>query len=202
MSEPTPGPTGAAGPWWSRTLVAVTVALVGALAAWHLTATFLYNAPRNPVLQTLNRPVHAWMNPVFQQNWQLFAPNPISENIDVQARASVSATGAQTAWYDLSAADDAAEVGDPAPTHLVENGLRNAWLEWSATHDATGNPTGTGAGIAQDYLLATVRGRLAAVVSEPLGSVQIRVITTLLPGPGRTAAQTAPQTRVLSWWPV
>jgi hypothetical protein len=30
--------------------------------------------------------------------------------------------------------------------------------------------------------------------------VQVRFIVTLLPGPGRTAAQTAPQTQTLPWW--
>jgi Family of unknown function (DUF5819) len=189
-------------PWWSRALVGGTVVVVCALVAWHLTASFLYNAPRNPVSHALARPVAAWMDPVFAQNWQLFAPNPISENIDVQARASLSATGDVTAWYDLSAADAAAERGDPAPTHLTENGLRNAWLDWSGSHDAAGDPTGPGAAIAQQYLIALVRSRLSAAVPAPLGSIQLRVVTSLIPGPGRTAAQTAPHIQVLSWWPV
>jgi hypothetical protein len=183
-------------------LVAGTVVLVGVVVAWHLTASFLYNAPANPVSQRYAEQIDGWMDPLFAQDWQLFAPNPFSENIDIQARGALAATGRTTAWYDLSAVDAVAELDDPAPTHLTENGLRNAWLEWSGTHDAGGNPTGPDAAIAQQYLLGFARSRLAAAVPAPLGSVQLRIITTLIPGPGRSAAQTAAQVRELTWWPL
>jgi len=38
--------------------------------------------------------------------------------------------------------------------------------------------------------------------SGTIDSIQIRFIVTLIPGPGRTAAQTAPQTQALAWWVV
>jgi hypothetical protein len=40
------------------------------------------------------------------------------------------------------------------------------------------------------------------LAGSTIGSVQIRAVTTLLPGPGRTLAQTAPQVRTLDWWTV
>ena len=49
---------------------------------------------------------------------------------------------------------------------------------------------------------ATWLDALARQVGGTISSVQIRAITTLIPGPGRTAAQTAPQTRTLDWWTV
>jgi hypothetical protein len=202
VQEQTAGLSGAPTRWWSRALVAGTAVAVCALVCWHLAASFLYDAPPNPVSQRYAKQINWWMNPLFAQDWQLFAPNPFSENVDIQVRGSLAAGGASTLWYDLSAVDAATALHDPAPTQLAQNGLRNAWLEWSGTHDSAGKATGPDAGIAQQYLLAFARSRLAAVVPAPLGALQIRVITTLIPGSGRTAAQTAPQVRELDWWPL
>ena len=60
--------------------------------------------------------------------------------------------------------------------------------------------TGANADVMQKYLLSVVLKRLDGHVGGTIGSVQVRVITTLIPGPGRTPAQTAPQTRTLDWW--
>ena len=177
-------------------LAVVAVVLV------HLTATFLYNAPANPVSQRYQTSVNWWMEPLFRQNWQLFAPNPISENIEVDARASLDPDGRLTGWVNFSAQDEAAVRGNPVPGHLTENELRNAWFQWLETHDANGNPTRADAGVMQSYLLNVVLNRLRDQVGGTIGSVQIRAITTLIPGPGRTPAQTAPQTRTLDWWPL
>src|ERR1700735_1105585 len=102
-SEVTPetrvGPPVAALPptaWWSRGLVALVALLVTGIVGVHLFATFLYNAPLNPVSQKYAGPLHTWMTPIFAQNWQLFAPNPLSEEIDVQARASMAGNGQLT----------------------------------------------------------------------------------------------------------
>jgi hypothetical protein len=187
---------------WSRALVAGATAAMAAALAVHLTATFLYNAPVNTVSQRYSQQIRWWIDPLFTQNWRLFAPNPISENVSVQARASLAPDGRVSGWVDLSAQDRAAVLGDPVPGHIAVNGLRNAWFSWAATHDANGNPTADGAALMQQYLLNLVLDRLHGAVGGPIGSVQIRTVTTLIPGPGRTAAQTAPQTRTLDWWTV
>src|SRR6185437_2966569 len=67
---------------WSRALVGGMALAVAAVAIVHLAATFLYNAPANPVSQRYARSVNWWMEPLFSQNWRLFAPNPISENVE------------------------------------------------------------------------------------------------------------------------
>jgi Family of unknown function (DUF5819) len=197
-SGPAPAPTR----WWSRALVAATAVAVGAVVAVHLAATFFYNAPPNPVSQRYAKQVDAWIDPLFQQNWRLFAPNPISENIAVQARASLTPDGRLTGWYDLSALDQQAEAGNPAPGHVLQNGLRNAWFGWTGSHDANGNPTASDAATLQAYLLNVVLDRLRPLAGGTIGSIQIRAVTTLLSGPGRTIAQTAPQVRTLDWWTV
>ena len=186
--------------WWSRGLVALVAVLVAAVVGIHLAATFVYNAPPSPVSQKFAGPLRDWMTPLFTQNWQLFAPNPLSEGIDVQARASIAGSGQVTAWHDLSAVDEQATLHNPAPTQITLNGLRNAVLEWLATHDSSGNPTGANAGVAQQYLSNVVVQRLTAEIGGKYSSVQVRFVFTLLPGPGRTAAQTKPQARTLTWW--
>ncbi|HEU5425538.1 MAG TPA: DUF5819 family protein [Actinocrinis sp.] len=187
---------------WSRALVGGMALAVAAVAIVHLAATFLYNAPANPVSQRYARSVNWWMEPLFSQNWRLFAPNPISENVEIDARASLDPDGRLTGWVDLSAQDEAAVRGNPVPGHIAENELRNAWFQWLQTHDGNGNPTGPNSAVMQKYLLSVVLNRLGGHVGGTIGSVQVRAITTLIPGPGRTPAQTAPQTRTLDWWNV
>jgi Family of unknown function (DUF5819) len=195
-----PQPEAAPTTWWSRGLVALVALLVAGIVGFHLLATFLYNAPPNPISQQYAAPLKAWMNPVFTQNWELFAPNPLSEYIDVQARASLVGDARLTAWQDLSAIDRQSTLHDPVPSQVTLNGLRNAVLEWLSTHDSNGDPTGQNAQIAQQYLTNLVVDRLTNMIGGQYGSIQIRLVVTLLPGPGRTAAQTAPQVRTLSWW--
>lgn len=187
---------------WSRSLVAGTFVAVLAVLATHLAATFLYNAPTNPVSARYTKQIHWWMDPLFTQNWRLFAPNPISENVRIEARASLRPDGRASGWIDLTAQDEAAVLDDPVPGHIAENGLRTAWFQWAATHDDSGGPTGGDADLYQSYLMNLVLDRLHGTLgaAAPVGSLQIRAVTTLIPGPGRTAQQTAPQTRTLDWW--
>jgi hypothetical protein len=183
-------------------LVAAGVVVVAGVVTAHLLATFLYNAPANPVSRRFAAPVSWWMDPVFQQNWRLFAPDPASENVSVWARASLSPDGRVTGWVDLSARDAADALGDPVPGRLNRDALRNAWLDWAASHDGKGDANGSYGAVTGRYLLNVVVDRLRPLAGGRIASVQVRVVTTPIPGPGRSAAQTAPRTRVLDWWPV
>lgn len=204
MSEAIPDPERGPRPTrrWSRALVGVTVLLAAVLVAIQMGATFLYNAPSNVVSQRYATQLSWWMNPLLNQNWQLFAPNPISENLEVDARASIGPSAAVTPWVNLSAIDYAATLGNPAPSHLTMNAMRNAWREFTATHTATGTPLAGSplAATAQAYLQNLVLSYLTPRESRTIDSIQVRFIVTLIPGPGRTAAQTAPQTQTLPWW--
>jgi hypothetical protein len=167
-----------------------------------MAATFLYNAPSNVVSKRYSAQISWWMNPLLVQNWQLFAPNPISENVAVEARASVGGTAEVTGWIDLSAIDQATTTGNPAPSHLTMNALRNAWREYISTHDSADRPTSPLADTARRYLQNLVLEYLRPRETGPIDSIQIRFVTTLVPGPGRDAGQLAPQTQTLTWWVV
>lgn len=203
----TAGSTRAAAPaapsrLWSRALVGAAALVVAALVATQLVATFLYNAPGNVVSKRYSAQVSWWISPLLTQNWQLFAPNPISENVTVDARASVGGDATVTPWLDLSAVDQAATTGNPIPGHLTMNALRNAWREYAGTHGASGQPTSPLAATTQQYLQNLVLHYLRPREPGPIDSIQVRFIITLIPGPGRTAAQLAPQSQTLTWWVV
>lgn len=63
--------------------------LVG-LIALHFTATFLWNAPTNPIRESVASEVSGYMRPFFVQNWSLFAPNPINAEDELLVRAQVT----------------------------------------------------------------------------------------------------------------
>jgi hypothetical protein len=178
----------------------VTAGVTALVVAAQLAATFLYDAPSNPVSRRYQAQISWWMNPLLNQNWQLFAPNPISENLEVDARVSVGPAAAVSPWVNLSAIDRAATVDDPAPGHLTMNALRNAWREYADTHGSDGLPNSPLAATAQQYLQNLALAYLRPRESGTIDSVQVRFIVTLVPGSGRTAAQTAPQTQTLPWW--
>ena len=59
-----------------------------------------------------------YVYPEFEQNWKLFAPNPLQQNIAVQARAEIAnddGTAKTTGWFDLSAQDGEAIDHNLAP---------------------------------------------------------------------------------------
>src|SRR6476660_1106458 len=73
----------------ARIVIALTVAVVVVGAAVHLGMVFLSVAPSNPLSQRYSTTINDYVYPEFEQNWKLFAPNPLEENDNVQARAEV-----------------------------------------------------------------------------------------------------------------
>jgi len=65
------------------------------LASWfailivmsHFSMTILFLAPKNPISLEYSSYINRYMTPFFQQNWQLFAPNPINAERAVLIRA-------------------------------------------------------------------------------------------------------------------
>ncbi|MFD6287429.1 DUF5819 family protein [Streptomyces sp. NPDC060205] len=190
---------------------ALAFALVALVACVHLGMVFLHVAPSNTVTKQHGQAIDEWIYPEFEQNWKLFAPNPLQQNIAVQVRAEVkSVDGAvrTTRWYDLSALDGRAIDGNLLPSHTQQNELRRAWDFFSATHDNANRPNGLRGDLSERYLrrIAVLRldregaGGRGAVVQQ----VQVRTRTTNVPPPQWSQEQVSdkPVLRQLPWWPV
>ncbi|MEU6061983.1 DUF5819 family protein [Streptomyces sp. NPDC047097] len=61
----------------------------------------LSQAPLSPAKLVYGDPVAEYLDPYFSQNWQLFAPTPVSDNRGILARATC-ADGSVTQYYDVS----------------------------------------------------------------------------------------------------
>lgn len=187
---------------WSRGLVALAAVFTAGMVTVHLLMTFLYNAPPNPVSSRYAAQIDWWMSPLFYQDWHLFAPEPSTSNVDVQVRARLASGGTVSQWIDLSAQDQAATTGDLIPSHVTVNGLRTAYTEYTSTHSQYSESASSLGPIAQQYLENLVVDRIQGQVGGKIAAVQLRFTTALVPGPRRTAKETAPHTETLIWWTV
>ncbi|MDW4904719.1 DUF5819 family protein [Streptomyces sp. ADMS] len=190
---------------------ALAVAVVAVAACVHLGMVFLHVAPSNTVAKEHARTIDDWVYPEFEQNWKLFAPNPLQQNVAVEVRADVRSGdgGARTTgWYDLSALDGEAIDGNPVPSHTQQNELRRAWDFLLASHDAQNRPSGLRGVLAEQYLRRIVVLRLGREgVVAPGGTidrVQVRSRSTTVRPPEWSTEQVPekPTYRVLPWWPV
>ncbi|NEY32405.1 hypothetical protein GTU99_09410 [Streptomyces sp. PRKS01-65] len=192
-------------------VAACALALAAVAVCVHLGMLFLHVAPANTLTERHGDAVDAWIYPEFEQNWKLFAPDPLQQNIAVQVRAEVStAEGGvrTTGWYDLSAEDGRAIDGDPLPSHTRQNQLRRAWDFYVATHDSRDRPVGLRGALAETYLRRIAVLRLerngAAGPGGVLERVQFRSRTTSVPPPAwsHEKVPARPVHRVLPWWAV
>ncbi|MER6625484.1 DUF5819 family protein [Streptomyces sp. NPDC000931] len=190
---------------------AVALAVVAVVVCVHLGMTFLHVAPANTVSKKHGETVEDWIYPEFEQNWKLFAPNPLQQNIAVQVRAEIrTADGGTrtTGWYDLSAQDGRAIDGNLLPSHTQQNELRRAWDFFVATHDDDNRPVGLRGALSETYLRRITVLRLdRADAAGPGGAVervQVRSRTTHVPPPEWSGEKvsTTPVYRTLSWWPL
>ncbi|MGW0734351.1 DUF5819 family protein [Streptomyces sp. NPDC002851] len=190
--------------------VVAALALAGIVVAVcvHLAMVFLHVAPANTVTKQHGRAVDAWIYPEFEQNWKLFAPNPLQQNIAVQARAQLR-TGdgglRQTGWYNLSAQDGAAIDGNLLPSHTQQNELRRAWDFYTAWHDSENRATGVRGELSEHYMRRIAVLRLGREEPDtPLVRVQLRSKTTNVQPPAWTdeTVDKKPEYRELPWWTV
>lgn len=188
---------------------ALALAVVTVVACVHLGMVFLHVAPANIVTKKHGKAIDDWIYPEFEQNWKLFAPNPLQQNIDVQVRADLrTGDGAErtTGWYDLSALDGAAIDGNLLPSHTQQNELRRAWDFYVSSHDGDNRPTGLRGALSESYLRRVVVLRLArehaAGRGESVDRVQVRSRTTDVPPPRWSDEQVpgTPVYRQLPWW--
>ncbi|MFB9350973.1 DUF5819 family protein [Streptomyces heliomycini] len=188
---------------------AVALVVVAGVVCAHLGMTFLHIAPANTVSKEHGETVENWIYPEFEQNWKLFAPNPLQQDIAVQVRAEIrTARGGTrtTGWYDLSAQDGRAIDGNLLPSHTQQNELRRAWDFFVATHDDDNRPVGLRGALSETYLRRIAVLRLdradAAGPGGVVERVQIRSRTTQVPPPEWSGEKmsTTPVYRTLSWW--
>ncbi|MFE7765123.1 DUF5819 family protein [Streptomyces sp. NPDC057438] len=191
--------------------VALVLAVVGVVTCVHLGLVFLHIAPSNTLTKQHGRAVDEWVYPEFEQNWKLFAPNPLQQNIAVQARAQVRTADGETretGWYDLSALDGAAIDGNPVPSHTQQNELRRAWDFYVSTHDAENRATTSRGDLSQRYVRRIVVMRLDREGAGESGGVieriQLRSRTTNVPPPEWSEEKVSdkPVVRELPWWQV
>ncbi|MFE7130257.1 DUF5819 family protein [Streptomyces sp. NPDC057638] len=183
-------------------------ALIAFAALVHLGMVFLHVAPANTVSKEYGETIDAWIYPEFEQNWKLFAPNPLQQNISVQVRADVrAADGARTTtgWIDLTARDTAAIRGNPFPSHTDQNALRRAWDLYVNTHDDKNRATGPRGALAERYVRRIAMSRLEErELGGTVERIRLRSATRLVPAPPWSEERTETRTfyRVLPWWTV
>jgi hypothetical protein len=190
---------------------ALVLAVVAVVTCVHLGMVFLHIAPSNTVTKQHGKAVDDWIYPEFEQNWKLFAPNPLQQNVAVQVRAAVQGMdGASrtTGWYDLSAEDGRAIDGNLLPSHTQQNELRRAFDFYAAAHDQDNRALGLRGALSEQYLRRIVVMRLdrdhAAGPGDVLERVQVRVRTTSVTPPvwSGEKASNAPAYRLLPCWAV
>ncbi|ANS63061.1 hypothetical protein SLINC_0837 [Streptomyces lincolnensis] len=183
-----------------------------ATALVHVLLVFLHVAPPNPVSQQYSRQVNAWVLPLFEQNWRLFAPDPESVNRQISARTMHTAPDGSVQvsnWFDLTAVDNSAVKHNAFPSHTAQNTLRRAWSSYLETHGGDDQARSPRALMIQRYLTNIAADRISRHGGGIFESVQLRVITVPIAapaavgGPGSATATPKPvDTRYLPWWKV
>ena len=109
-----------------RAGIALLTCLVFTLG--HTLMTIVHVAPINPISIAVDPAVSAYMLPFFQQNWQLFAPEPINSENGILVRAAVRTDDGSetiTEFYDLTSptiqAIYASRLFPPRRTRLIVN---------------------------------------------------------------------------------
>ncbi|MFD0143477.1 MULTISPECIES: DUF5819 family protein [unclassified Streptomyces] len=209
---PEPGPRGGAGiaslslPY--QVVAAVSLAVVGVLACVHLAMVFLHVAPSNTLTKQHGAAVDDWVYPEFEQNWKLFAPNPLQQNVAVQVRARVAdgdGTPRTTGWIDLTARDAEAIRGSLVPSHTQQNELRRAWDFYLNSHTEDHLPNGLRGRLSEGYIRRIVMLRLDEQrLGGAVEQIQLRSTTRGVPAPSWSTEKisTEPVHRELPWWKV
>ncbi|MEV8565797.1 DUF5819 family protein [Streptomyces sp. NPDC051322] len=188
---------------------AIALGMIVVLTAVHLSMVFLHVAPSNTVSKKYGKAVDDWVYPEFEQNWKLFAPNPLQQNIDVQARAEIRGKDGgltTTGWTDLSAQDGAELHGNPLPSHVDQNELRRGWDFFTGSHTSDNKPIGLRGDLSERYIRRIVVMRLndGLKSGSTVERIRVRSATTAVKAPPWSSEKIDTRTsyRVLDWWTV
>ncbi|MEU0659951.1 DUF5819 family protein [Streptomyces lavendulocolor] len=191
-----------------QVVAAVSLAVVGMFACMHLAMAFLHVAPSNTLTKQHGEAVDDWVFPEFEQNWKLFAPNPLQQNISVHARAEVVGTDGgrrTTGWIDLSGDDGEAIRGNLFPSHVNQNELRRGWDFYVNSHTDANRPNGMRGQLSDRYIRRIAMLRLDAHhLGGRIERIQLRSATRGVEAPhwSDEKTDTRPYYRVLPWWTV
>ncbi|MCM2578412.1 DUF5819 family protein [Streptomyces meridianus] len=190
----------------ARAAVALAVAVVTVAVGLHLAMVFLHVAPSNTLTKRHGDRINGYVYPEFEQNWKLFAPNPLQQNITVHARAQIrTADGGlrKTGWTNLSGQDGRAILHHPLPSHTQQNELRRAWDFFTGSHDTEGQPNGLRGRLSEEYLKRIVMLRFGREhEGGKVERIQLRSVSTPIGTPpySREKTDMKPERRVLPWW--
>lgn len=204
-AEPWQLPSLSTGSW---VVVSLAVAAVAVGVVFHLAMVFLHVAPSNTASKEYRSTVDSYVYPEFEQNWKLFAPDPLQQNIHVQARAQVRAPGGQlqtTEWVDFTAIDLTGIRYTIAPSHTRQNELRRAWSFYTSSHGDNNTPNGVRGHLSQEYVQRIVESRFGPKLNGgDVVRVQARSATTSVVPPAWSDAKPSPGTQYQEtlWWPV
>lgn len=212
VAEPTeetvqsPNPSQAPRPWWSRLVLALAALAIAATALYHLSITFLTNSPANTVSDKFAEPIGKWVYPWFEQNWRLFAPNPMSQNFTIETRVATDCYRNVTPWYNLSQMDYDTILHNPFPGHTEQNELRRAWTDgYSATHDQSDVGTTGRAEMMRQYLVNIALDRVRplsgkdGVPSGAITNIEFRVTTSDIPPADDPHQVQQPTVHIIPW---
>lgn len=205
---PPPGPGIAGLSFRYQVVAALALAVLGVLACVHVSMVFLHVAPSNTLTKQHGEVVDDWIYPEFEQNWKLFAPNPLQQNVAVEVRAEVEGSGGArttTDWINLTGEDGAAIRGNPFPSHVDQNELRRGWDFFTGSHDERNRPEGVRGQLSERYLRRIVMLRLEDHrLGGPVERIQLRSASTAVAAPvwSKEKISTTPSYRVFPWWTV
>ncbi|MGW0118921.1 DUF5819 family protein [Streptomyces sp. NPDC003327] len=197
-----------------QVVAAVALAVVGVLACVHLAMVFLHVAPSNTLTKRHGQAVDDWIYPEFEQNWKLFAPNPLQQNVSVEVRAEVTTAAGErrtTGWIDLTAQDAEAIRHNPFPSHTQQNELRRAVDFYLNSHADDDTPRGPRGALSEAYIRRIAVLRLDALAARgderfdgALRRVQLRSVVRPVAAPtwSDEKTDTAPSYRDFPWWRV
>ncbi|MFI7103823.1 DUF5819 family protein [Streptomyces sp. NPDC050161] len=193
----------------SRIVICVAASAVAVAVAIHLAMMFLHVAPSNTLSRSQGKLIGDYVYPEYEQNWRLFAPNPLQQNIAVQVRAELRTRDGglrTTGWTDLTARDGQAIRHNLFPSHSQQNQLRRGWENFLSSHDAQNRPNGQRGELAERYIRRIMLQRMGAEWAKggQVERIQVRSKTTpVMPPPWSTEKiSTKPEFRVLPWWQV
>ncbi|MEU5210855.1 DUF5819 family protein [Streptomyces sp. NPDC020742] len=194
----------------ARIVIGAAACAVAVVVAIHVAMMFLHVAPSNTLSKQQGALISDYVYPEYEQNWKLFAPNPLQQNIAVQARAQMrgaDGTTRTTGWTDLTARDGRAILHNPLPSHTQQNQLRRGWELVVNTHTPQNRPIGPRGELSERYIRRIVMARMSGEWVRDGGrieQVQVRSQTTpVVPPPWSTEKiSNRPVYRVLPWWQV